>query len=251
MPATIPASTPVVVEPGIDSEKRLNQSFAEACSLDAGDDQLPPPAITIAGKSTGVLREAVEKAWPIISLIGDDGKPRGWTFVIATDLGDIEIELRPTIAPNHVRNLIALVKTGYYDGLRFDRIVRQAGELPDGTPVRLEMVRFGCPAGTGDPGIGHLGYHLKSEFSDAKHEPGTVGFVRDDDPSSGGVRLYITTAACPILDGNLTVVGQVARGMEVVQRIAGGEILPPDADPSREMPVRPVVIRKATVQASR
>src|SRR5262249_58279555 len=109
-----------------------------------------------------------------------------------TDAGMIELDLRSDLAPNHVRNLIALVKVGYYDGLRFDRIVHQQAETPEGNRSEIRLVSFGCPAGTGDPGIGHIRYRLQSEFSDEKHVAGTVGFARDNDPSSAGTRLYIT-----------------------------------------------------------
>jgi peptidyl-prolyl cis-trans isomerase B (cyclophilin B) len=239
--AAEPVATEVASPPGV----RYDQTFEQACSLDPGEDQIAPPAVTVAGKNTALVREAVEREWPKIALTDADGQPRAWTVTLETDLGPIEIALRPALAPNHCRNFIALAKVGYYDGLRFDRIVRQEAESPDGVRSRIELVRFGCPVGTGDPGIGHLGYHLKSEFSDAKHEPATVGFVREADASSAGVRLYITLGPCPALDGNYTVVGTVMRGMDVVNRIAAGKLLSPENDPTRELPERPVVIRRA------
>jgi peptidyl-prolyl cis-trans isomerase B (cyclophilin B) len=240
-PTPEPAAEPAATEVASGPEARYDQSFAQACSTDPGPDQLPPPSFTVAGKNTALLREAVEREWATIKLTDTST----WTVTLETDLGPIEITLRPTLAPNHCRNLIALARVGYYDGLRFDRIIRQEAVSPDGVQSRIELVRFGCPAGTGDPGVGHLGYHLKSEFSDTKHEPGTVGFVREDDASSAGVRLYITYGACPALDGNYTVVGTVTKGLAVVEKIAAGKLLPPDADPTRELSERPTVIRTA------
>lgn len=248
---TRPAPTPKEDGPEVpipEEGDRFEQSFEKACARTGGDDQLPPGDRTIAGKSTATLRQAIEKEWSSIRLVDSAGAHLPWTVQLETEQGTIEIMLRPALAPNHVRNLIALCKVGYYDGLRFDRIVRQEATEPDGTVSRIELVRFGCPLGTGDPGVGHLGYHLRSEFSDAKHEVGTVGFERDSDPSSAGVRLYIALKPAPIRDSNYTIVGTVIKGMDVVEKIAAGRLVPPDADPSRELPERPVTIRKATAR---
>jgi peptidylprolyl isomerase len=245
-----PADAPApVADAGESPADRYDQPFAKAVTEDVGPDQILPPDCTIAGKSTAVLREAVEQDWPTIHLADAAGKSLVWGAIFETDQGAIEIALRPDLAPNHCRNLLALVKVGYYDGLRFDRIVQQEAEAPDGSRSEVHLVRFGCPAGTGDPGIGHLGYRLRSEFSDTKHEIGTVGFTRDvNDPSSGGVRLYVTLAPAPALDGNFTIVGKVTKGMDVVERIAAGKLLPAEVDPTGELPEKPVTIRKATAR---
>ncbi|HJZ90185.1 MAG TPA: peptidylprolyl isomerase [Gemmataceae bacterium] len=240
-----PADPPPVEIPA-EPIDRYDQPFSKAATDQIGEDQRLPPDRTVAGKSTAVLREAVEREWPTIKLTDAAGKPLPWVVTLDTDAGAIEIALRPDLAPNHCRNLLALVKVGYYDGLRFDRIVHQEAEDPEGGRSEIRMVRLGCPAGTGDPGVGHIGYHLRSEFSDQKHGIGTVGFTRDADPSTAGVRLYITLAPAPVLDGNFTVIGKVSKGLDVVEKIAAEKLLPPDVDPSRELPERPVVIRKAT-----
>jgi cyclophilin family peptidyl-prolyl cis-trans isomerase len=247
-PVDMPApSPPATAEPTLPSTNKYDQPFNQAVTDEVGPDQQLPPDRTIAGKSTARLREAVERAWPTVRL-AEAGKPLPCSVTLDTDLGPIEIALRPSLAPNHVRNFLALVQIGYYDGLRFDRLVHQEAEAPDGTRSEIHLVRFGCPAGTGDPGVGHLGYRLRSEFSDAKHEAGTVGFTRDADPSSAGVRLYITLAPAPVLDGSYTIIGRVSKGMGVVEKIAAGKLLPVDDDPTRELPEKPVVISKATAR---
>jgi peptidylprolyl isomerase len=235
-------------EPALGAGIRYDQPFHEVVTDLVGDDQLPPVNQTVAGRSTALLREAVERAWPTIALAGPDGKPLPWIVTLNTETGPIEITLRPDLAPNHVRNLLALVRVGYYDGLRFDRVVRHEAEAADGQRSQVHLVRFGCPAGTGDPGVGHLGYRLRAEFSAEKHAVGTVGFTRDADPDSAGVRLYITFGPAPALDGHYTVVGKVTAGLDVVERIAAGQLLPSDADPTGELPERPVIIRKATAR---
>ena len=241
-PAPPPDPAPVA-EP--DPAARYDEPFARAVTDEVGAGQRFPPDRTVAGKSTADLREAVERVWPTIQ-VARDGQPVSWVVTLDTEAGPIEIALRPDLAPNHVRNFLALVQVGYYDGLRFDRIVQQSAEAPDGARTEVRLVRFGCPAGTGDPGVGHIGYRLRSEFSEAPHEAGTVGFAREEDPSSGGVRLYITLGPAPALDNSHTVVGKVTKGLEVVGTIAAGKLLPPDQDETRELPERPVVIRKAT-----
>lgn len=232
-----------------DPAERFNQPFDQATTDEVGPDQLPPPDRTIADKSTAEIREAVERLWPSIRVADAAGKPIPWTVTLDTSEGPVEIALRPDLAPNHVRNLIALVQAGYYDGLRFDRTVRQVAEAPDGARSEIRMVTLGCPAGTGDPGIGHIGYRLKSEFTETPHEAGTVGFTRDADPNSAGVRLYITVAPSPALDNSYTIVGKVTTGLDVVEKIAAGKLLPPDTDPTRELPERPVTIRRATARS--
>jgi cyclophilin family peptidyl-prolyl cis-trans isomerase len=229
-------------------ENKYDQPFDNAVADEIGPDQLPPVERTIGGKSTAAVREAVERVWPTIRLTDADGRPLPWSVTLDTDEGPIEIALRPDLAPNHVRNFLALVNVGYYEGLRFDRLVNQEAEAPDGRRSAVRLVRFGCPAGTGDPGIGHVGYRLRAEFTDEKHEAGTVGFTREDDPSSAGVRLYIALAPAPALDGNFTVIGKVSKGLDAAERIAAGKLLPPDLDPTRELPEHPVTIRKATAR---
>jgi peptidylprolyl isomerase len=245
-PAGAPAS-PADVAPA--PADRYDQPFDQAATHEVGEEQRPPVERTVAGKSTAAVREAVERTWATIRLTDADGRPVRWAVTLDTEEGAVEIALRPDLAPNHVRNLVALTKAGYYDGLRFDRLVHQEAVSPDGQASIIRLVRLGCPAGTGDPGVGHVGYRLRSEFSDERHEAGTVGFSRDlADPSSAGVRLYVTLAPAPALDGNFTVVGKVTKGMDVVERIAGGKLLPPELDEARELPERPVVIRKATAR---
>lgn len=237
-----PAEVPV------DPAERFNEPFEKAATDEVGPDQRLPPDRSVAGRSTAEMREAVERLWPTIQIADAAGKPLAWTVTLDTDLGPIEMALRPDLAPNHVRNLIALTKAGYYDGLRFDRLVHQQAEAPDGTRSEVRMVRLGCPTGTGDPGVGHIGYRLRSEFTETPHEAGTVGFFRDADPSSAGVRLYICVAPAPALDHSYTIVGKVTTGLDVVERIAAGKLLPADQDETRELPERPVTIRRATAQ---
>jgi cyclophilin family peptidyl-prolyl cis-trans isomerase len=102
-----------------------------------------------------------------------------------------------------------------------------------GNVTRFNLVRGGCPYGTGEQGCGHLGYFLKSEFNKAiKHEEGTVGFWREmlDDESvselsnllrrdTAGCRFYITLGPAAVMDGHYSVIGKVTKGIDIVKQI--------------------------------
>ncbi len=211
------------------------------------EGQTLPVDYTIANQSTAKIRVKVEELWSTFPLSDADGKPHTPVVQLDTEKGSIEISLHPELAPNHVRNFLALVQSSYYDGLRFDRIVRQKNTV-NGKEENIEMLKAGCPVGTGELGIGHLGYFVKGEFNkEIKHEPGTVGFVRDAHPDSAGVRFYIVLADSPPMDGAFSVIGKVTQGMDVVQSIASVPLLPIAHDPTGEMPSNPVVIRKAKI----
>jgi peptidyl-prolyl cis-trans isomerase B (cyclophilin B) len=220
----------------------LNQPFDQAATTAAPDESLPPADRTLAGKPTAPLQLAVRKVWDAIQLPDRPDEPV--RVVLTTDLGEVEITLFPDVAPNHVRNFLALAKVGFYDGLVFERVVRQEFVAAGGEKTRIEFVTAGTPDGVGLPGTGHLGYFLKPEFSDVTHTEGTVGFWRDDADASAGTRFYITLGPSPLMDGKYTVVGQVSRGLDVVRAIADR----PLAAPEFERPESPVVIRKAIAE---
>ncbi len=250
--AAIPAAESSPATPAGDATKpapvNLAVPFNQAVTDELGEDQLLPPDRTISGKATAPLREAVEKLWPTISLTDKSGRPQPYVVTIETDEGTVEITLTPESAPNHVRNFLALIKVGYYDGLKFDRVIHQEAEQADGKKFRLDMLKAGCPAGTGDPGVGHIGYHLKPEFHETiKHDEGTVGFGRDADPATAGVRFYITLGTATALDGNFSLIGKVTKGMDVLKRISTAKLLPPEIDPAREFPEKPATMKKVTV----
>jgi peptidylprolyl isomerase/peptidyl-prolyl cis-trans isomerase B (cyclophilin B) len=122
--------------------------------------------------------------------------------------GEIRIELYPEDAPKTVESFITLSKKGFYDGLKFHRVVPGF------------VVQGGDPKGDG---TGGPGYQLKAEFNKRKHVRGTVAMARSQHPDSAGSQFYICFAPTPHLDGNYTVFGQVTAGMDVVDRIQVGD----------------------------
>ena len=121
--------------------------------------------------------------------------------------GDVVIEMYPEDAPNHVNRIKELVRSGFYNGLKFHRVI-------DGF-----MAQTGCPYGTGTGGSGKK---LKAEFNKRPHIRGTVSMARAMDPDSGDSQFFICFADAPWLNGQYTVWGEVTSGMEFVDMIKRG-----------------------------
>ena len=141
-------------------------------------------------------------------------------ITIETSQGNVVIETLPKIAPNNVKRIKELVKTGFYDGIIFHRVIE------------------GFMAQTGDPdgnGTGGSGQNLKAEFSDYEYKYGTVGMARSMNPDSGDSQFFICFDGCSHLTGQYTVWGQVTSGMEAVEKLAIGE---PPRNPDKMISVR-------------
>jgi peptidylprolyl isomerase len=130
------------------------------------------------------------------------------TLYLDLKYGRVVIELRPDLAPNHVKRIKELVRQGFYDGVPFHRVI--AGF----------MAQTGDPTGTGRGGSGQ---NLKAEFSKEPHVRGTVSMARTPDPDSADSQFFICFANARFLDGQYTVWGKVVSGMEFVDQIQKGE----------------------------
>jgi peptidylprolyl isomerase len=130
------------------------------------------------------------------------------TLYLDAPKGRVTIELRLDLAPNHVARIKELTRAGFYDGLKFHRVIE------------------GFMAQTGDPGgdgTGGSGKKLKAEFNSAKFQRGTVGMARANDPDSGDSQFFICFEPAPFLDGKYTIWGQVTSGMEAIDAIKRGQ----------------------------
>lgn len=215
----------------------------------------PPPDKTASGKSVYKIYKEVTQLWDKIRFVAPDGKRINYSATVETDLGNIEIVLRPDLAPNHVRNFVALARAGYYDELFFDRIRHEEEEMEPGKVQVLDSIEAGCPLGSGEPGSGSIGYWLKPEFpkADAKvsHEPGTVGACHAIEADTAACRFYITLCDAPFLDGNFTVFGKVTQGLDVARKISVQPIILDDQDTEgSHRPEKPIKIRKVTIHTS-
>jgi peptidylprolyl isomerase len=143
------------------------------------------------------------------------------TFSLSTG-GDVVIKLRPDLAPGHVERITELARSGFYDGVKFHRVIPGF------------MAQGGDPTGTGMHGSDKP--DLKAEFSSEPHVRGTVSMARKGDPDSANSQFFICFDDAGFLDNQYTVWGEVENGMEYV-----------DALPVGEPPREPGKILKATV----
>ena len=132
--------------------------------------------------------------------------------------GQVVIELLPDLAPNHVKRIKELVRSNFYDGINFHRVIP------------------GFMAQTGDPkgdGTGGSGQKINAEFSKEPHVRGVVSMARSANPNSGDSQFFIMFDQASHLDGQYTVFGKVTSGMEFIDNIkkgsdANGSVSNPD-----------------------
>ena len=123
--------------------------------------------------------------------------------------GVVVIKLRPDLAPHGVERIKTLVRQGFYDNTPFHRVIEGF------------MAQGGDPTGTGTGGSQLP--DLPAEFTNkAKFVRGTMGLARTGDPNSANSQFYIMFAPAPSLDNQYTIVGEVVRGMEFVDKIKRG-----------------------------
>jgi len=130
------------------------------------------------------------------------------TLYLEVPAGRVVIEMRPDLAPATVAQIKELTRKGFYDGIVFHRVI--AGF----------MAQTGDPKGDGTGGSGHP---LKAEFSNEKHERGTVSMARASDPNSADSQFFIMFAPAPALDGKYTIWGMVISGMDNIDQIKKGD----------------------------
>ena len=130
-----------------------------------------------------------------------------------TSKGNIRTTLFPELAPLTVINFVNLAQRGYYDGLKFHRVIADF------------MIQGGCPLGTG---TGDPGYKFKDECTPKlKHDaPGKLSMANAG-PNSNGSQFFITHVPTPWLDGKHTIFGAVidAKDQAVVDKIARGDTI--------------------------
>lgn len=146
--------------------------------------------------------------------------------VFETNQGEMEFEMWPDVAPNHVRNFLDLAYTGFYDGVIFHRVIPGF------------MIQGGDPTGTG---TGDGKRKLKAEFNKKLHEPGVLSMARTNDPNSASCQFFVMHARSPHLDGQYSAFGKAIRGLDVVDKIAKTKTKPGDK------PIEKQEIKKARV----
>lgn len=147
---------------------------------------------------------------------------------------EIKAELYPQKAPNTVNNFISLVKSGFYDGLIFHRVISGF------------VIQGGDPAGVG---TGGPGYSIRGEFTmngfkgnDVKHLRGVLSMARAYNPDSAGSQFFIMHQNAASLDGQYAAFGKVVEGIEVVDEIASV------STDWNDKPKKPQIMEKVTVE---
>ncbi len=144
----------------------------------------------------------------------------------------IKIELYPDAAPITVANFEKLVSQGFYDGLRFHRVIKGF------------MIQGGDPMGNG---MGGAKEKIKGEFAangvnnPIKHTRGVVSMARAMMPNSASSQFFIMHQDAPHLDGQYAAFGKVVEGMDVVDEIAETKT------DRNDMPLEPQVMKKVTI----
>ena len=136
---------------------------------------------------------------------------KSYTATIATDRGDIVLDLYPEHAPITVNNFVFLANQGFYDGVTFHRVISNF------------MIQGGDPTGTGRGGPG---YKFQDELTSnpLRHKTGSLSMANAG-PNTNGSQFFITHAPQPHLDGKHTVFGQVTSGQDVVDSIRQGDVM--------------------------
>jgi peptidylprolyl isomerase len=178
--------------------RRLALLAVLACVTPALAQQPVPPPPTAAPKPAQPAQAALPK-----------GLDPQNTIFLDTKYGRIVIKLRPDIAPKHAERLKQLAREKFYDNVPFHRVI-------DG---------FMAQTGDGQRGDGTGGSKypdLPAEFSNVPYKRGIVGMARTSDPNSANSQFFIMLAENPGLNNKYTVVGEVASGMDVVDKIKKG-----------------------------
>ena len=131
--------------------------------------------------------------------------------LIETNCGNIKINLLPEIAPETVRNFVALATSNFYDGTLFHRVIPNF-MIQGGDPNTKESDK--SVWGQGGPG-----YNLKAEFNSRSHLRGIVSMARASDPDSAGSQFFIVTSDSTFLDRQYTVFAEVVEGLEIADKI--------------------------------
>lgn len=130
-------------------------------------------------------------------------------LTLETTKGKIVIKFQPELAPNHVARITELANEGFYNGVKFHRVI-------DGF-----MAQTGCPHGTGTGGSSKP--NLKAEFNSANHGRGTCSMARSSMPDSANSQFFICFDDASFLNKQYTVWGQVTEGLDVLDSINKGE----------------------------
>jgi peptidyl-prolyl cis-trans isomerase B (cyclophilin B) len=191
-------------------------------------------ALLLAGGAgrAGAQKKKSEAAAPAAEVKAEEAA--GLEAVITTERGVIRFEFFYDKAPKHVRQFINQSRAGFYDGSAFFRVIAR-GIIQGGDPLLKDPRTPRDRWGTG--GLNQV----PDEFSDLKHERGTVSAARiPGRADSGGSQFFICASPQPQLDGQFSAFGRVTEGIEVVDQIS---LVPADGSNLAATPVKILSVR--------
>ncbi len=158
---------------------------------------------------------------------------KNMNVTLKTNKGEITIELFADKAPNTVANFKKLAEAGFYDGVKFHRVIK-GFMIQSGDPLTKDDTKSDM-WGTGGPG-----YKFADEIhADNRNDVGTIAMANAG-PNTNGSQFFINVNPNNFLDGKHTVFGKVVKGMDVVTEIEGVETNQADR------PLSPVIIEKVS-----
>jgi len=144
--------------------------------------------------------------------------PPGPMMIMETAKGTIEIQLFPNDAPKSVEHIVELVKKSFYRSQRFHRVEASVIQFGDQLSRDMTQERFWGRGGGNNP-IG------VAEISKRRHVRGTVSLAHAGNPAGADSQIFILKTAGPSLDGKYVIIGQVTKGLDVVDKIQKGDLI--------------------------
>ncbi|MCF7833402.1 MAG: peptidylprolyl isomerase [Candidatus Marinimicrobia bacterium] len=154
--------------------------------------------------------------------------------LIETRFGVMKMKFFPEKAPNHCANFKRLATTGYYDGVKFHRVI--PGFMIQGGDINSRDGKRSTD------GMGGPGYTIDAEFNDVSHVTGIVSMARTPDPNSAGSQFFICDGSPTFLDNQYTVFGEIIEGKSIIAEIAN---VPKDGN---DNPLEPIFMRVTIVK---
>ncbi len=154
--------------------------------------------------------------------------------LIETNFGTMKMKFFPDVAPGHCANFKRLANSGYYDGVKFHRVI--PGFMIQGGDIKSR------DGNRSTDGMGGPGYTIDAEFNDISHTTGIVSMARTPDPNSAGSQFFICDGSPSFLDGQYTVFGQIVEGMSIISKIVN---VPRD---KADNPLKPIYMRVRIVK---
>ena len=211
--------------------------LAAGCGGKSGGSGKSTSKPSLAGQKGGRGSGCKQVRAPHARSAGHEKKPKRaldaskkWSLVISTNCGSFTVALDLSDAPQTTASLVALAKSGFFDGTAFHRIVPGF------------VIQGGDPTGTGQGGPGYS--TVDKPPAAARYTRGLVAMAKtqDEAPGTAGSQFFVVTGTDAGLPPDYAVVGRVVAGLDVVERI--GQL----GDPSTERPTQPVVISRVSVR---